>query len=86
MDDTPFREFFARPAHPYHRRYEALRAAFLDGRSQKDVAEDFGYRYSALRQLIYESRGQVRDPGDAPPSFESRGAAAQPRRAPWRRG
>ena len=85
MDDTPFRDFFARPTHPYQRRYEALRAVFLDGRSQKDVAEHFGYRYSTLRQLVYEFRRQGRDSGEASPFFESRGADARPRRAPRRR-
>ena len=85
MDDTPYREFFARPTHPYHRRYEALRAVFLDGRSQKDVAEHFGYRYSTLRQMVYEFRRQGHNPGDASPFFASRGADARPRRAPRRR-
>ena len=41
MDGNPHREFFARPTHPHHRRYEALRAVFLDGRPQKEVAERF---------------------------------------------
>ena len=85
MDDTPYREFFARPTHPYQRRYEALRAVFLDGRSQRDVAEHFGYRYSTLRQLVYEFRRQGRPPGDASPFFESRSSAARSRRA-TRRG
>jgi hypothetical protein len=85
MDDTPYREFFARPAQPYHRRYEALRAVFLDGRPQKEVAEQFGYRYSALRQLVYEFRHHGRDPGEASPFFESRSADARPRRSPRRR-
>jgi transposase len=85
MDDTPYREFFARPTHPYHRRYEALRAVFLDGRSQKDVAQHFGYRYSALRQLIYEFRQQGRDSGDASPFFERRTADARPGPAPRQR-
>jgi transposase len=85
MDDTPYREFFARPANPYHRRYEALRAVFLDGCSQKEVAEHFGYRYSTLRQLVYEFRQQGRDSGEASPFFESRSAGARPRRAPRRR-
>jgi transposase len=78
MDDTPYREFFARPTHQYHRRYEALRAVFLDGRSQKDVAEHFGYRYSTLRQMVYEFRRQGHDPGDASPSFASRSVDARP--------
>ena len=85
MDDTPYREFFARPTHPDHRRYEALRAVFLDGRSQKDVAEHFGYRYSTLRQLVYEFRRQGRDSFEAPPFFESRRVGARPCRAPRRR-
>jgi transposase len=85
MDDTPNREFFARPTQPNHRRYEALRAVFLDGRSQKEVAEHFGYRYSTLRQLVYEFRRQGRDSGDASPFFESPSAGARPRRAPRRR-
>ncbi len=80
MDDTPYREFFARPTHPSHRRYEALRAVFLDGRPQKDVAEHLGYRYSTLRQLVSEFRRRGRDPGDATPSFASRSAADRPRR------
>jgi Helix-turn-helix domain len=79
MDDTPYREFFARPAQPYHRRYEALRAVFLDGRSQREVAEHFGYRYSTLRQLVYEFR---RHGGEGSPFFESRRPDVRPRRAP----
>ena len=85
MDDTPYREFFARPTHPYHRRYEALRAVFLDGRSQKDVAAHFGYRYSTLRQLVYEFRRQGHDSGEASPFFESRSAVDRPRRVSRRR-
>ena len=80
MDDAPYREFFARPTHPAQRRYEALRAVFLDGRPQRDVAEQFGYRYGTLRQLIYEFRRDARGPGDASPFFGSRGAGARPRR------
>jgi transposase len=85
MDDTPYREFFARPTQPNHRRYEALRAVVLDGRSQQDVAEHFGYRYSTLRQLVYEFRRHGLDSGAASPFFESRNADARPRRAPRHR-
>jgi DNA-directed RNA polymerase specialized sigma24 family protein len=60
MNNTPFREFFAHPANPYHRRYEALRAVFVDGRSQQEVAEQFGFQYSTLRQLVYEFRQHCR--------------------------
>jgi transposase-like protein len=86
MDDTSYREFFAHPTHPYHRRYEALRAVFFEGRSQKEVAEHFGYRYSTLRQLIYEFRQHGRDDGEASPFFESRSVDAPPRRTLRREG
>jgi hypothetical protein len=52
MDDSTCREFFSQTANPYQRRYETLRAVFVDGRSQKEVAEQFGYQYSSLRQLV----------------------------------
>jgi hypothetical protein len=82
VDDTSYREFFAQPTHPYHRRYEALRAVFLDGRPQTEVAEHFGYRYSTLRQMVYEFRHHRRDSGEASPFFENRSSDARPRRAP----
>ena len=84
MDDTPYREFFARPAQPYHRRYEALRAVFLDGRPQKEVAQQFGYRYrrcgswsmsSDAKALVMPppfSRAAVRPPGRAGAAAPSR--------------
>src|SRR5207244_4273230 len=37
-DDTLCRQFFTRPADGRHCQYEALRAVFLEGLSQKDVA------------------------------------------------
>ena len=71
MDDTSFREFFSEPTNPYHRRYEALLAVFVERRSQKEVAEQFGYQYSTMRQLVYEFREHCRHSGDASPFFES---------------
>ena len=56
MDDTRCLEFFFQPDNAYHRRYEALRAVFVEGRSQKQVAQQFGYEYSSMRQLVYEFR------------------------------
>ncbi len=58
MDDTRYQEFFSQPTNPYHRRYEALRAVMIEGRSQKDVAQQFGFKYHTLRQLVYEFRQQ----------------------------
>ena len=71
MDDTFCREFFAEPTNPYHRRYEAMRAVFVEGRSHKDVAEQFGFEYSSLRQLVYEFRQHCRHSAEQSPFFES---------------
>lgn len=71
MDDTPCRGFFSQPTHSNHRRYEALRAVFVEGRSQKDVAEQFGYDYATLRQLVSGFRQHCRSSADATPFFKS---------------
>jgi DNA-directed RNA polymerase specialized sigma24 family protein len=71
MDDTRCREFFSQPTNSYQRRYEALRAVFVDGRSAKEVAEQFGFAYSSLRQLVYEFRQHCRNSADTSPFFES---------------
>ena len=69
MDGAPCREFFSQPTQPYHRRYEALRAVFLEGDSQKEVADRFGFRYSSLRQLVYEFRQHGGRVSDGSPFF-----------------
>jgi len=56
MDDTADREFFAHPTQTYHRQYEALRAIIMEGKSQKEVADIFGFQYRSVRQLVYEFR------------------------------
>jgi hypothetical protein len=70
MDDTPCRRFFREPSGPLQRQYEALRAVFLDGLSQKEAAERFGYSYGAFRQLVHQFRGCVAS--TPPPFFFSR--------------
>lgn len=49
-------EFFADPAHPTQRRYEALRAYLYDGRSAAEVAEQFGYSTQTVRTLVRDFR------------------------------
>jgi DNA-directed RNA polymerase specialized sigma24 family protein len=71
MDDTLCREFFAQPTNPYQRRYEALRAVFIEERSLKEVAEQFGLASSSLRQLVYQFRQHCRQSAVASPFFES---------------
>jgi hypothetical protein len=71
MDDTACRDFFARPTNPYHRRYEALRAVFVEGRSVRETAVQFGFGERSMRQLIYEFRRHCRLSADASPFFET---------------
>ena len=71
MDDSHCQEFFRQPTHPYHRRYEALRAVFLEGRSQKEVAEQFGFSYGSIRQWVYEFRQDGHQAGEESPFFET---------------
>lgn len=73
MDDTAYRAFFEQPTQTYHRRYEALRAVFIDRLPQKEVAENFGFTYDTMRQLVGEFR-QFCDADDetvASPFFET---------------
>lgn len=76
MDDQPCRNFFLQPRSTFHRRYEALRACFVEGRPPAEVAVQFGYKPAALRVLISRFRHQVRVQ-DIPP-FSSRTAADDP--------
>lgn len=71
MDDSACRAFFVQPTNPQHRRYEALRAVFVDGRTVKDVAEQFSMAYSSLRQWVYEFR-HCQHPTAGSPFFKSR--------------
>lgn len=66
MDDP--REFFLQPNDTWHRRYEALRAFFIDGRPLKSIAEQFGYRLSSLKSMVCRFRTSC-DNGTLPPFF-----------------
>jgi transposase-like protein len=44
-------EFFLNPTHPMQRRYEALRASFVEGLSAHEVAKKFGYSVHTLNAL-----------------------------------
>jgi len=77
MDDQPCRSFFLEPQSPFHRRYEALRAFFVERRPPAEVAARYGYRPAAFNVMISRFRGQIRR--DAAPPFFSPMAAAGPR-------
>jgi hypothetical protein len=66
MDDSMCRRFFLEPGQSTHRRYEALRAIFVEGLPLDQVADRFGYRPTALRSLISRFRSGCRA-GNAPP-------------------
>jgi hypothetical protein len=76
MDDQPCRSFFLQPRSTFHRRYEALRAFFIEGRPLAEVAAHFGYKPTALNVLISRFRHDVR--GQDIPPFSSRTAAGAP--------
>ena len=50
--------FFVQPTTTLHRRYEALRAFFVEQRSLKEIAQQFGYSYGRLRNLVHQFRTQ----------------------------
>ncbi len=85
MDDASCREYFtAAKSTTYHRQYEALRSVFVEGRPQREIAEEFGYTYGSLRQLVFEFRrsmrnGVVDDNGESP-FFESPNSVGRRRR------
>jgi hypothetical protein len=72
MDDTPCCRFFLEPSAAPQRRYEALRAAFIDRCRHKDVAERFGYGCAAFRQPVGQFRGRCAN-GQPPPFSAPRG-------------
>jgi hypothetical protein len=70
MDDVALSQFFLQPTQTCHRQYEALRAVFVDKRSQKNVAEEFGYTHGALRQLVSQFRRRFESvPPNGPSPF-----------------
>jgi hypothetical protein len=79
MDDPPLRDFFVKPSCPRQRQYEALRAVFVDGLSQKEAAGRFGYSYGAFRQLVMEFRSALAT-ANAPPFSPEPALSDLPRR------
>jgi hypothetical protein len=69
MDGQPCRRFFLEPEQTFHRRYEALRAVFVEGRPVEEVAERYGYKPAALNVMVSRFRAQCRDDRVPPFSF-----------------
>ena len=66
MDGQPCRHFFLEPQLTFHRRYEALRAFFVEDRPVLEIAAQFGYKPTALKVLISRFHTQFRQ-GSVPP-------------------
>lgn len=67
MDDSRCLRFFLEPTDTLHRRYEALRAYFVERRPLKEIAQQSGYSYNTLRGVIGDFRAQCRE--DQVPPF-----------------
>ena len=72
---TKCRRFFAQPATPRQRQYEALRAFYVEGLPSAEVARRFGYSPGAFRVLCHAFRR-----GDLPEFFAT--AHPGPRQQP----
>lgn len=77
MDGQLCRRFFLEPQLTFHRRYEALRAFFLEDRPVAEVAAQFGYKPNALKVMISRFRAQFRQ-GRVPPFSSPTVAGAHP--------
>jgi hypothetical protein len=84
MDDISCQDFFLHPTQVLHRQYEAVRAVFVEHRPLPQVAQQFGYCYGSLRNLVADFRARCRA-GQAPPFSPNRPAVARPPSAQPRR-
>lgn len=83
MNDTVCEAFFRQPAQVFHRQYEALRAVFLGHQPVRTVADQFGYTYGGLRNLVADFRARCAA-GQRPPFLPNHRAADRPAQArPW---
>jgi hypothetical protein len=74
-------DVFLTPANSTHRRYEALRAFFVDKLSSKDAARRFGYSPGSFRVLVYDFRQNLQRPFFLPPA---KGPKSAPKSDPLR--
>ena len=77
MDAIPYQDFFRHPTQVLHRQYEALRAVFVEHQPFPVVAQQFGYSYGGLRNLVAEFRAHCRA-GQQPPFSPNHAAVAHP--------
>ena len=81
MDGSRPAQFFLQPKLTFQRRYEALRAIFVDDEPIDRVAQRFAYKPSALRSMASRFRADCRR-GVAPPFFAPMDEGDRPAQAP----
>jgi Homeodomain-like domain len=74
VDDTPCRRFFLEPTQPWHRRFVALHAFFVEGLSPQAIGARFGLTYHTVRSWVRDFRAQCRA-GQVPPFLPNRAGA-----------
>jgi hypothetical protein len=70
VDDDRCRRFFLEPTQPLQRRYEVLRAFFVEHRLQADIAAQFGLALATVQSLVRDFRAQLQE-GQVPPFLSS---------------
>jgi hypothetical protein len=70
VDDDRCRRFFLAPTQPLQRRYEVLRAFFIEHRLQADIAAQFDLTLATVQSLVRDFRTQMQD-GQVPPFSSS---------------
>ena len=71
MDDQGCREYFLTPQETSQRRYEALRAVFVDDEPLASVAQRFGDTLSTLKSMACRFRADCRRGVTPPFSFRT---------------
>lgn len=71
MNSTVYKQFFLEPTEPWHRRYEALRATFVEQQPLRCVAQHFGVSYGTLCNWVSQFRSQW-DTDQRPPFLSTR--------------
>jgi hypothetical protein len=86
VDDSRCLRFFLKPTDTLHRRYEALRAYFVERRPLKEIAQQSGYSYNTLRGVIGDFRARCREdrvpPFSRHPDRDDRKVTARSRQSP----
>src|SRR5438067_4156949 len=76
---TELSRIFLEPTNATHRRYEALRAFFVDGLPSAEAARRFGYTPGSFRVLVHQFRHQPTRDFFIPPARVGRPPGKQER-------